>query len=327
MSSASATATAAAAAVVERQTYWCHDCDMSVSLLSSTTATFICPHCHSDFLEEMDPNPNPNPNPSSPSFLNPILFPHQELSPTTAAFTFSSATASDDNFLLNSPYLHRLIHHLSNSETNEFNHVPPPPSHQSPTSKSAIGKIPTIIITNALLETDPILLCAVCKDQFLIDNEVRELPCKHLYHSDCILPWLEGHNSCPVCRLRLPTDSDEGSRERRRRERFGGMRMEGYEDMFEAWNSYRHVARRQRVVVPVERRNSSGVEEEEEFLSPTQIGEAEMGVVERSNSVETVSSWPVGDGVGGSGSEIGDGEIGVSGRVNDNGGSTFEVGL
>jgi len=33
--------------------------------------------------------------------------------------------------------------------------------------------------------------CAVCKDNFEEGNNVIELPCNHLFHPDCILPWLE----------------------------------------------------------------------------------------------------------------------------------------
>ncbi|KAL6951897.1 RING-type E3 ubiquitin transferase [Sarracenia purpurea var. burkii] len=346
MSSTTATAAAASTSAVESQTYWCHECDMSVSILSSsaaaTTSSLLCPHCRSDFLEEMDfPlfNPNPNSDPvSSPlaSFLDspfPILSSHR--SPNTAAtpaddvhgdsaFQFPSATAPDDNYLLDSPYLHRLIQHLTNSESFDNSSPTAAPAaaarYHSPASKSALESIPTIKITGSFLEIDPIILCAVCKDQFVVDVEAKQLPCKHMYHSDCILPWLSQHNSCPVCRFRLPTENDE-SRERRSSRfaavRFGELMTED-EDLFGFESTLRHIARRHRLVFPDWRQNVM----EESLLSPTQVGEAQVGIVERSNSVETVSSWPnwpVEGGINVRGG--GDGDIGVSSIVNDDGDS------
>ncbi|KAF3454090.1 hypothetical protein FNV43_RR04537 [Rhamnella rubrinervis] len=71
-----------------------------------------------------------------------------------------------------------------------------------PASRSSIDAMPTIKITRTHLLTE--LHCPVCKEKFDLGSEAREMPCNHIYHSDCIVPWLIQHNSCPVCRVELP---------------------------------------------------------------------------------------------------------------------------
>jgi E3 ubiquitin-protein ligase RNF115/126 len=71
-----------------------------------------------------------------------------------------------------------------------------------PATRSSIDAMPTIKITQKHLRSDS--HCPVCKDKFELGSEARQMPCDHLYHSDCIVPWLVQHNSCPVCRQELP---------------------------------------------------------------------------------------------------------------------------
>lgn len=98
------------------------------------------------------------------------------------------------------PGLEQLIQQLAENDPNRYG--------TPPASKSAVQNLPNIKITNELLESD-YSDCAVCKDSFELDEEAKQLPCKHIYHQDCIMPWLELHNSCPVCRYELPTDDPD----------------------------------------------------------------------------------------------------------------------
>ncbi|KAJ4980124.1 hypothetical protein NE237_010904 [Protea cynaroides] len=287
-----------------RQTYWCHECDMSVSLFSSPPLT--CPHCHGDFLEEMESYPttlfsqfssNPN-NPSNsnthplfpiPLPLDPFLTlstPQTHFTPAIHDDTFRFPSASSDDLLLD-----RFIQHLADPDVDDnnsrYHH-----HNSTPASKSSVESIPTVKITSSLLATDS-LLCAVCKDEFVVGVEAKQLPCRHLYHCDCIFPWLTQHNSCPVCRFQLPTDEPEQrSRGRPTREgaRVTAVRFRNLmedEDFLGTGTgtTLRHIARRHRLVFPVRSTASTA--------GSTQMAQAETSSGGPANSGETVSSWPV----------------------------------
>ncbi|EPS71485.1 hypothetical protein M569_03274 [Genlisea aurea] len=109
--------------------------------------------------------------------------------------------AAMSEFLLGSGF-DRLLDQLSHIEANGVGRGDSNP----PASKAAIESLPKIEIVDQHISFDS--HCAVCKDPFELGIEAREMPCKHIYHQDCLFPWLSLRNSCPVCRYELPSDND-----------------------------------------------------------------------------------------------------------------------
>ncbi|KAI5081289.1 hypothetical protein GOP47_0004472 [Adiantum capillus-veneris] len=110
------------------------------------------------------------------------------------------------------PDLDRLIQLLAENDPNRYG--------TPPAAKSEVEKLPKIKIREEHLESELWSQCPVCKDDFELQAEVQQMPCKHIYHPDCILPWLAQHNSCPICRFELPTD--DADYEARKRQSFPG---------------------------------------------------------------------------------------------------------
>lgn len=80
-----------------------------------------------------------------------------------------------------------------------------------PAATSFVENLPSVVISTSH-ETNGSVICPVCKDPMPIRAKAKQLPCMHLYHSSCILPWLSSTNTCPVCRYELPTDDPEYER-------------------------------------------------------------------------------------------------------------------
>lgn len=80
-----------------------------------------------------------------------------------------------------------------------------------PAAKSVIQDLPVVELAVEELDKGN-NVCAVCKDEMLVEEKVRRLPCSHFYHGECIIPWLGIRNTCPVCRYELPTDDLEYER-------------------------------------------------------------------------------------------------------------------
>ncbi|CAF2136152.1 uncharacterized protein LOC106393555 [Brassica napus] len=86
-----------------------------------------------------------------------------------------------------------------------------------PASKRMVDELPDVDVTSEELSIG----CAICKDEIVVEEKVKRLPCRHYYHKECIVPWLGIRNTCPVCRYELPTDDLEYERNKRSRRGLG----------------------------------------------------------------------------------------------------------
>ncbi|KAL9230145.1 hypothetical protein vseg_005533 [Gypsophila vaccaria] len=218
--------------------YWCYSCNRFVRVTNEIDSSAVtCPDCNGGFVEEIEIDSSSNsisdarrrrfPAASPPQIrqsrrrnggdrspFNPVIVlraPAEDANSGGVGGGYElyyddgggsdirPLPASVSEFLLGSGF-DRLLDQLAQIEINGVGRVEQPPA-----SKAAIETMPTIEIVENHVELE--VHCAVCKEAFELGVEAKEMPCKHIYHEECILPWLNLRNSCPVCRHELPSDN------------------------------------------------------------------------------------------------------------------------
>eukprot|EP01103_Thecamoeba_quadrilineata_P011847 TRINITY_DN292_c0_g1_i2.p1 TRINITY_DN292_c0_g1~~TRINITY_DN292_c0_g1_i2.p1 ORF type:complete len:270 (+),score=75.55 TRINITY_DN292_c0_g1_i2:65-874(+) len=110
-------------------------------------------------------------------------------------------SASEDEWSMEE-VLDRLLH---------LHHPRGPP----PASQSGIDSLPTLSYDQELSTQEQ--RCSICFEDYQLEEEVLQLPCKHFYHRPCLVTWLQQHNTCPVCRYEMEVEDADYEKQRRRR--------------------------------------------------------------------------------------------------------------
>ncbi|KAJ6799121.1 putative E3 ubiquitin-protein ligase RING1 [Iris pallida] len=204
--------------------YWCYSCSRFVRI---SPDSFSCPVCHTGFLEAV-PSPisslRRHDRRRPADRFNPLILLRgggrrpgdlTPLPPSTATAAFDlyyddgSGTglrplpASMSEFLMGSGF-EQLLHHLSHINSSAAAAGFGSGARKAPASKSSVESMPIVEISDRHVVSDS--RCAVCTEAFVVGTGAREMPCRHIYHPECILPWLAVRNSCPVCRHEMPAD-------------------------------------------------------------------------------------------------------------------------
>jgi E3 ubiquitin-protein ligase RNF115/126 len=201
------------------KTYWCHLCKKEFNKIYIENTEVQCRYCQNVFCEEINSENLETDHPSnflpyeSSSNVNNILnTQRQRVRPRTTSslldfiINIISGTQEENN-------MENIINYIMQNDPNRYGNPP--------ASKVSIDSLEKIKVTkenmNSIINSGKKEenSCSVCKDIFELEQNIINMPCKHPFHDECLLPWLSSRNSCPTCRYELSTEDEDYERRKR----------------------------------------------------------------------------------------------------------------
>eukprot|EP01063_Lacrimia_lanifica_P038648 TRINITY_DN8266_c0_g2_i5.p1 TRINITY_DN8266_c0_g2~~TRINITY_DN8266_c0_g2_i5.p1 ORF type:complete len:264 (+),score=24.95 TRINITY_DN8266_c0_g2_i5:1069-1860(+) len=213
---------------------WCHACHTGTRIAfgPGPSGTLRCQRCGSEFVEgtvsaeayfdatRFDPAARPSQPPQPPTqhprvpqalpsgYPRPVhyhipprsVFPGEPVQDTIVSFSFSTHPQQGHG---PPPHQHpaggagldSLLHHLFMRHQQAEDGLPPP---AAPETLQALRHFHA----DASHTSES---CTVCRDSYAVGDELAQMPCGHMYHTACLMPWLRRTNTCPTCRATLET--------------------------------------------------------------------------------------------------------------------------
>jgi hypothetical protein len=88
-----------------------------------------------------------------------------------------------------------------------------------PASDEAIAALERVNVAPRSADDKDMPSCAVCTEQYEVNEPARKMPCGHVFHGDCVVPWLRNHCTCPMCRHEIGSNSPAYEHEKQHRQR------------------------------------------------------------------------------------------------------------
>ena len=77
----------------------------------------------------------------------------------------------------------------------------------NPTDATVVSELPETKIDDIKKLDNDKKNCVICMEDFKNGDKSTNLPCLHMFHTDCIQNWLKKQNTCPICKFKLTQDN------------------------------------------------------------------------------------------------------------------------
>eukprot|EP00598_Pedospumella_elongata_P004637 CAMPEP_0184973198 /NCGR_PEP_ID=MMETSP1098-20130426/5096_1 /TAXON_ID=89044 /ORGANISM="Spumella elongata, Strain CCAP 955/1" /LENGTH=724 /DNA_ID=CAMNT_0027495643 /DNA_START=163 /DNA_END=2337 /DNA_ORIENTATION=- len=192
----------------ETQRYLCHACHRVYNAPVHGSPEFVCPNCNSAFIEE----------------LGGVLRHSDLVLPRTGNSRFGHIFGSEElnteqsRRITNASAMLRLLESQLREELEQLQHAFES-SHlrmnqeiqrnAAEVNKKKLTKVMAGKIRQCKLDLDTVCSqpsCPICSEDFAVKAIATRLPCSHVFHHSCVVPWLEMKLNCPICRAELTDD-------------------------------------------------------------------------------------------------------------------------
>ena len=80
-------------------------------------------------------------------------------------------------------------------------------SRENPTDQTIVSELPETKIDDIKKLDKDKQNCVICMEDFKNGDVTTNLPCLHMFHTNCIQSWLKTQNTCPICKFKLTAEN------------------------------------------------------------------------------------------------------------------------
>jgi E3 ubiquitin-protein ligase RNF115/126 len=216
--------------------YWCHICRRETFPVTNESGEPSCNFCRQTYIEEIGSYREDHPREENRNLINDNFSQSMHnnrlagrraestrRTPRVTSFTFFTSPMTIQSINGN-PILRLMFsngnnfqnffqqHHGDQQFENLINLImqnDPNRYGTPPASEKSVEQLKKEKIEESNKENYEKQDCSVCKENYKLGDLISTMPCQHIFHEECLLPWLKQHNSCPVCRYELPTEDKD----------------------------------------------------------------------------------------------------------------------